>query len=69
MLVVLYEFETLGEVASTMFSQIKCTGSSSVVECSGWMVVGGEKGSGGGGCVKITARLEEAARPGTGPWI
>eukprot|EP00770_Monocercomonoides_exilis_P011962 MONOS_11904.1-p1 / transcript=MONOS_11904.1 / gene=MONOS_11904 / organism=Monocercomonoides_exilis_PA203 / gene_product=unspecified product / transcript_product=unspecified product / location=Mono_scaffold00623:18348-18620(+) / protein_length=91 / sequence_SO=supercontig / SO=protein_coding / is_pseudo=false len=65
---VLCEFEILGEVASIMFSQIKCTASSSVVECRGCMIGGKEKGSGDGGCVKIAAR-PEAARPGIDPWI
>ncbi|KAH7820573.1 uncharacterized protein MONOS_17834 [Monocercomonoides exilis] len=61
---VLSEFETLGEVANTMFSLMECTGSSSVVECSGCVIGGGEKGSGDGGCVKMagvgggSARLE-----------
>ncbi|KAH7815821.1 uncharacterized protein MONOS_18289 [Monocercomonoides exilis] len=59
--VVLCEFETLGEVSIAMFSQIECTGSSSVVECSVCMIGGKEKGSGDGGCVKIAASPEEAS--------
>ncbi|KAH7822498.1 uncharacterized protein MONOS_14545 [Monocercomonoides exilis] len=50
---VLCEFETLGKVESTIFLQIKCTG------C---VIVGGEKGSGDGRCVKISSVQEEAVR-------
>ncbi|KAH7818928.1 uncharacterized protein MONOS_14137 [Monocercomonoides exilis] len=66
---VLCEFETLCKIASTVFSQIKCTGSSSMVECNGRMIGGGEKGSGDGGCVKIAAVQEEVTRPGTDTWL
>ncbi|KAH7818602.1 uncharacterized protein MONOS_8548 [Monocercomonoides exilis] len=61
--VVIFKYETLGEVASSMFSQIKCTGSISVVECRGCTIEGVEKGSGDGGCVKI------AARPDKDTWL
>ncbi|KAH7816580.1 uncharacterized protein MONOS_14847 [Monocercomonoides exilis] len=66
---VLCEEESLGEVVSTMFSQIKCTGSSSMVEYSGCVIGGGEKGSEGWECVIFAAKPEEAAMRGTDPWI
>ncbi|KAH7824795.1 uncharacterized protein MONOS_7212 [Monocercomonoides exilis] len=59
---VLCEEETLGKAACAMFSQIKCTEISSVVEFSGCAIAGGEKGSGDVGYVKIAAVQEEAAR-------